>query len=89
MNSSLKAFVQIANGEADPARFAGAHSIALKHKIKRDVCRPKGHNREHAWILYSKIQRGHITNPATIKALTAEYGEMFAEFDAQTGTQVA
>jgi len=83
VNSSLKAFVQIANGEVDPARFAGAHAAALKHKVKRDVYRPKGHNREHAWILWSKIQRGHITAPVTIAALTAEYGEMFAEFAAQ------
>jgi len=87
VNSALKAFVQIANGEADPARFAGAHSIALKHKVKRDIVRPKGHNREHAWLLWSKIQRGHITAPATIAALTAEYGELFEEF--QRGTQVA
>lgn len=87
MNSSLKAFVQIANGEADPRRFAGAHAVALKHKVKRDVVRPKGHNREHAWLLWSKIQRGHITAPETIEALTAEYDELFKEF--QRGTQVA
>jgi hypothetical protein len=89
MNAHLKLITTPANGEADPRRFAGAHAAALKHKVKRDVYRPKGHNREHAWILWSKIQRGHITNPATIAALTAEYGEMFAEFAAQTGTQAA
>ena len=89
MNARLKQITTPANGEVDPARFAGAHAVALKHKVKRDIVRPKGHNREHAWILWSKIQRKHITAPETIAALTAEYGELFAEFAAQTGTQVA
>lgn len=86
MNSFFQAFLKPANGEADPRRFAGVHAIALKHKVKRDIMRPKGHNREHAWLLWSKIQRGHITAPETIEALTAEYGELFAEFEAQRGT---
>lgn len=89
MNAHLKLITTLANGDVNPHRFAGAHAIALKHKVKRDIVRPVGHNREHAWVLWSKIQRGHITAPETIKALTAEYGEMFAEFAAQTGTQAA
>ena len=89
MNAHLKLITTLANGEADPKRFAGAHAAARKHKVKRDIVRPKGHNREHAWILWSKIQRGHITAPVTIKALKAEYGELFKEFAAQTGTQAA
>ena len=87
MNAHLKLITTPANSEPSPHRFAGAYSIALKHKVKRDVQRPKGHNREHAWLLWSKIQRGHITHTATIAALTAEYGELFKEF--QRGTQVA
>ena len=89
MNAHLKLITTPANGEADPRRFAGAFAVVKKHKVKRDIVRPKGHNREHAWILWSKIQRGHITAPETIKALRAEYGEMFKEFEAQTGTQAA
>ena len=89
MSSFLKAFVKLANGEADPRRFAGVHAAAKKHKVKRDIVRPKGHNREHAWLLWSKIQRGHITAPETIKALEKEYGELFKEFAVQTGTNPA
>lgn len=80
MNASLKAFAHVANGAADPKRFAGAFEAARKTKVHNDVYRPKGHNREHAWILWSKIQRGHITHPATIAALGAEYGKLFKEF---------
>ena len=89
MNAHLKLITTPANGDVDPRRFDGAFEAARKHKVKRDIVRPKGHNREHAWILYSKIQRGHITEPATIKALRAEYGELFKEFEAQRGTQAA
>ena len=89
MNAHLKLITTPANGDVDPRRFAGAHAAVKKHKVKRDIVRPKGHNREHAWILYSKLQRGHITAPETIKALNAEYGELFAEFEAQRGTKVA
>jgi len=89
VNPTFRHFTDTANAEPDASRFAGAHAAVKKHKVKRDIVRPKGHNREHAWILYSKIQRGHITNPATIAALRAEYGEMFAEFEAMRGTQAA
>ena len=89
MNAHLKLITTLANGDADPRRFDGAFEAAKKHKVKRDIVRPKGHNREHAWILWSKIQRGHIENKETIEALTAEYAELFAEFSAQTGTQAA
>jgi hypothetical protein len=80
VNPTFRHFTDTANAEPDASRFAGAHAAARKHKVKRDIVRPKGHNREHAWILWSKIQRGHITAPETIKALTAEYGELFKEF---------
>ena len=89
MNAHLKLITTPANGEADPRRFAGAFEAAKKHKVKRDIVRPKGHNREHAWLLWSKIQRGHINSPDAIKALTAEYGELFKEFEAQRGTNPA
>jgi hypothetical protein len=99
MNSALKNFVHVANGAPDPHRFDGVSAAARKVRVKGDVTRHKGHNREHAWMLWSKIQRGHITAPETITALRAEYGEMFKEFEHATyklvadidkaGTQVA
>jgi hypothetical protein len=99
VNSALKNFVHVANGAPDPRRFDGVSAAARKVRVKGDVTRHKGHNREHAWILWSKIQRGHIRDVKTIAALTAEYGEMFAEFEQatrklladidKTGTQVA
>ena len=51
MNAHLKLITTPANGDVDPRRFAGAHAAVKKHKVKRDIVRPKGHNREHAWIL--------------------------------------
>lgn len=84
--AAARQYSQQAYGPPDPKRFKGAFEAASKVKVARDPHVPVGHNREHAWILWSKIQRGHITAPATIKALGAEYKELFAEF---AGTQVA
>jgi len=82
--AAVKRYSEQLNAEPDTHRFDGAFAAAKKHKPRDDVHVPKGHNREHGWILWSKIQRGHITNPATIAALTAEYGEMFKEFENKT-----
>ena len=74
----------------DGHRFDGAAAAARKVRVARDSKHlPTGHNREHGWILWSKIQRGYITAPETIAALEKEYGEMFKEFEAQRGTQAA
>ena len=78
------------NGPPDPKRFDGASAAARKVDVARDPHPPRtGHNREKAWLLWSKIQRGQIRDPQTIAALTAEYSELFKEFAAQPGTQVA
>lgn len=89
MTNQFKAFAHPTDNEPDRHRFAGVFAIAKKHKPRGDVHIPKGHNREHAWILWSKIQRGQIRTPATVAAIRAEYGELFKEFAAQTGTQAA
>ena len=88
--AAVRQYSKQAVAEPDLRRFDGAAQAARKVTVARDPVRYKtGHNREHAWILWSKIQRGHITAPETIEALSTEYKELFAEFEAQRGTQVA
>ena len=93
MNSALKNFVQPANGDVNPRRFDGASAAARKVKPRDDPHQLKGHNREKAWLLWSKIQRGQITDVHSIRAIEKEFAAEFKEFKHKTyslaGTQPA
>ena len=82
------------NGPPDPKRFDGASAAARKVDVARDPHPPRtGHNREKAWLLWSKIQRGQITDVHSIRAIEKEFAVEFRAFKDKTyslaGTQVA
>ena len=92
--AAVRQYSKQLNGPPNPRRFDGASAAARKVDVARDPHPPRtGHNREKAWLLWSKIQRGQITDVHSIRAIEKEYSELFEEFKDKTyslaGTQVA